>query len=126
MKEIFTSKAAAAAGPYSQAIEALGFIFTSGQLPINPVSGEIDQDDIVWQANQVFSNVKVILEEAGAGFENVVKSTIFLKDMNDFATVNKLYGELFAKPFPARSCFQVGKLPKDAMIEMEVIALKTK
>ena len=118
---ILTKNAPGAIGPYSQGIKMGNFIFTSGQLPINPATGELVSD--VKEATKTsLENVKAILEEAGSSLDKVVKTTVFLKDLNDFAAVNEVYGEYFNNVAPARSCFQVGKLPKDAVLEIEVIA----
>lgn len=119
---VSTDKAPAAIGPYSQAIVVGDLIFTSGQIPIDPATGELVEGGIEAQATQSMENVKNILAAEGLTFDNVVKTTIFLKDMNDFAKVNEIYGKYFSSEPPARSCFQIGKLPKDAMIEIEVIA----
>ena len=121
MKEIKTDKAPQAIGPYSQAIECGGLLYTSGQIPVNPVTGEIP-DGVENQAHQVFENLKNLLEVAGTGLENVIKTTVFIKDMNDFAKINEIYGCYFKKPYPARSCVQVARLPKDVLLEVEVIA----
>ena len=121
MKEIKTDKAPQAIGPYSQAIEYGGLLYTSGQIPVNPVTGEIP-DGVENQAHQVFENLKNLLEAAETGFENVIKTTVFIKDMNDFAKINEIYASYFKKPYPARSCVQVARLPKDVLLEVEVIA----
>ena len=120
---INTKNAPGAIGPYSQGIIVGDFVYTSGQLPINPVTGVLETD-IKVATKQSMENVKAILEEAGTSFENVVKTSIFLKDLNDFAAVNEVYGTYFTENPPARSCVQVAKLPKDAVIEIEVIATK--
>lgn len=121
-KVVSTDKAPAAIGPYSQAIVVGDFMFASGQIPIDPATGELVEGGIEAQATQSMENVKNILAAEGLTFDNVVKTTIFLKDMGDFAKVNEIYGKYFTSEPPARSCFEVGKLPKDAMIEIEVIA----
>lgn len=123
MKQISTTAAPAAIGPYSQAIEVGNLVFASGQLPINPVTGEMPAD-IEGQANQSLTNVKNLLEAAGTSIDNVVKTTVFLADMNDFATVNGIYAQYFSEPYPARSAVAVKTLPKGALIEVEVIAEK--
>ena len=125
MKEIIaTEKAPKALGPYSQAVKAGPFIFASGQLPIDVSTGEFVKGGIAEQTRQSLLNVKAILETAGASLSDVVKSTVFLSDMNNFAEMNKVYGELFGcEKHPARSAVQVARLPKDALIEIEVIAL---
>lgn len=122
MKVISTKKAPAAVGPYSQAIEVDGFIFTSGQLPIDPETGELVQGDIKEATKRSLDNVVAILEEAGSSLENIIKVTIFLDDINDFGQVNEVYGEYFSDHKPARSCIEVAKIPLDGDIEIEVIA----
>lgn len=124
MKPVSTDKAPGAIGPYSQAMQAGGFIFTSGQLGLNPATGEFGKD-VEEQARLSLSNVKAILAEAGSGMNEVVKTTVFLKDMNDFARVNEVYSSFFQQPYPARSAIEVARLPKDALVEIEVIALKS-
>lgn len=119
---INTSKAPAAIGPYSQAIRYGNFIFTSGQIPINSATGELVGSDVKLAAKQSLENVKAILEEAGTRMENVIKVTVFMKDMNDFAAVNEVYAEYFTEKMPARSAVQVGKLPKDCLVEIEAVA----
>ena len=120
-KVIATKKAPAALGPYSQAIVVNDMIYTSGQIGINPATGEIPAD-IEGQTRQVFENLKAILEEAGTDLDHAVKTTVFVKDMNDFAKVNEIYATYFTDAFPARSCVEVARLPKDFLIEVEVIA----
>ncbi|PKK81515.1 MAG: reactive intermediate/imine deaminase [Thermoplasmata archaeon HGW-Thermoplasmata-2] len=123
MKEaVKTENAPAAIGPYSQAVKANGFIFVSGQLPINPATGQLAAGTIEEQTEQALRNVQAILEAAGAGMENIVKTTIFLRDMNDFARVNETYAQFFKGCPPARSTVQVARLPKDAAIEIEMTA----
>ncbi len=122
-KIIATDKAPAAIGPYSQAIEANGFVFASGQIPVNPATGEIPQG-IEAQAKQAIGNLVALLEEAGTGVDNVVKTSVFIKDMNDFAVVNDVYATYFKKECPARACVEVARLPKDVLIEIEAIAVK--
>lgn len=121
MKEIKTNNAPLAIGPYSQAIVVNNIVFTSGQIPVNPVTGEIPEG-IENQANQVFINIKNLLEASGASIEKTIKTTVFIKDMNDFSKVNKIYETYFTEPYPARSCVEVSRLPKDVLIEVEVIA----
>ncbi len=121
MKETKTSNAPLAIGPYSQAIVSNCLVFTSGQIPVNPVTGEIP-NIIEDQANQVFTNLKNLLEASGTSIEKVIKTTVFIKDMNDFAVINKIYETYFTKPYPARSCVEVSKLPKDVLIEVEAVA----
>jgi len=119
-----TTNAPGAIGPYSQGISIGDLVFTSGQIPINPVDGKVVSDDIRKATAQSLENVKAILTEAGTSMENVIKTTIFLKDLNDFAAVNEVYGEYFKTNFPVRSCIQVAKLPMDVLVEIEVIAIK--
>lgn len=123
-KILHTDKAPAAVGPYSQGVETNGLIFTSGQLPLIPESGELVTDDIKKATRQSLDNVKAILESAGSSMEKVVKVNIFLADINDFAAVNEVYSEYFNEHKPARSCVQVAKLPKDGLLEIEAIAEK--
>ena len=122
-KVISTTNAPAAIGPYSQAIEANGFVFASGQIPVNPETGEIPEG-IEAQAEQVMKNVKNLLEAAGTSVDQVVKTGVFIKNMDDFATINGIYAKYFAKDGPARSCVEVARLPKDVLLEMEAIAVK--
>lgn len=117
-----TDKAPAAIGPYSQAIKANGLLFISGQLPVNPADGTIPVK-VEEQAKQSLENVMAILVSDGLGAEAVVKTTVFLKDMNDFAAVNAIYAQYFTKEFPARACVEVARLPKDALVEVEAIAV---
>ncbi|MFM9278279.1 RidA family protein [Paenibacillus jiagnxiensis] len=124
MKPVSTEKAPGAIGPYSQAMQAGGFIFTSGQLGLDPATGEFGKD-VEEQARLSLSNVKAILEEAGSSMGQIVKTTVFLKDMNDFARVNEVYSSFFEQPYPARSAVEVARLPKDALVEIEAIALKS-
>ena len=121
MKEIKTNNAPLAIGPYSQAVATNNMVFTSGQIPVNPSTGEIP-DGIDAQANQVFTNLKNLLEAAGTSIDKVVKTTVFIQNMKDFATVNAVYDTYFKEPYPARSCVEVSKLPKDVLIEVEAIA----
>lgn len=121
-KEIIsTNNAPAAIGPYSQAIKLGDFIFTSGQIPINPSTGEMETE-IKAATEQVIKNIKGILEEAGCSLDKVIKTTVFLKDMNDFAAMNEVYAKYFGEKAPARSCVEAAKLPKDAVVEIEAIA----
>lgn len=120
---ISTAKAPAALGPYSQAVKVGNLLYTSGQLAINATTGEFINDDIQKATAQSLENVKAILEEAGTSLDKVVKTLVFLKDMNDFAAMNEVYAKYFAVNPPARSCVQAGKLPKDALVEIEVIAI---
>ena len=122
-KEIIISKKVPAAiGPYSSALKIGNLVFASGQLPIDPVIGEIVKGGIEAQAKRSLENLKAVLKSYSIGMENVIKTTIFLKDMNNFSLVNKIYGEYFTSQFPARSCVEVSHLPKDADIEIEAIA----
>jgi len=120
---IATDKAPQAIGPYSQAIRANGFLFVSGQIPLDPFTGQIVYGGIGMQTMQVFANLKAILEKERLTFANVVKATVFLADMNDFAEVNKLYGGYFTEDPPARACVEVSRLPRDVSVEIEVIAV---
>ncbi len=122
MRTIATSAAPAAIGPYSQAIVANGFVYTSGQIPINPETGSIDGKTIEEQAERAIKNVGAILEEAGSDFRKVVKTTCFLSDIKDFAAFNAVYEKYFTGK-PARSCFQVAALPKNALVEIEAVAV---
>ena len=123
MKQVIsTEKAPAAIGPYSQAIEVNGMVYTSGQIPVNPATGEI-AGTIEGQARQVMENVKNLLAAAGATMDQVVKTTVFIKDMNQFSIINDIYKEYFNKDFPARSCVEVARLPKDVLIEIEAVAV---
>ena len=122
-KVISTTNAPAAIGPYSQAIEANGPVFASGQIPVNPATGEIPEG-IEAQAEQVMTNMKNLLEAAGTSMENVVKTTVFIKSMDDFGTINGIYSKYFEKDCPARSCVEISRLPKDVLLEMEAIAVK--
>ncbi len=122
-KEIIISKKVPAAiGPYSSALKIGNLIFVSGQLPIDPAIGEIVKGEIEAQVKRSLENLKAVLESYSVDLENVVKTTIFLKDMNNFSRINKVYGEYFTSQFPARSCVEVSRLPKDADIEIEAIA----
>ena len=123
-KEIInTNNAPGAIGPYSQAVKVGNLVYTSGQLPINPATGELVNDDVKKATAQSLENVKAILEEAGTSLDKVVKTLVFVSDINDFAAVNEVYGQYFTSNYPARSCVEVARLPKDAKVEIEVIAL---
>ena len=123
MKQVIsTPKAPAAIGPYSQAIRVGNLIYTSGQIPINPATGQFVEGGIKEQTRQSLTNVKAILEEAGTSMVNVVKTTVFMADMNDFDDMNAVYAEFFTEPFPARSAVAVKTLPKGALVEIEVVA----
>ena len=123
MKEIKTTKAPGAIGPYSQAIEVNGLVYTSGQIGIDPATGAI-VEGVEAQAHRVCKNLTELLKAAGTSMDNVVKTTVFIKDMNDFGTVNSIYAQYFTEPYPARSCVEVARLPKDVLVEIEVIAEK--
>lgn len=123
MKQVIhTDKAPAAIGPYSQAIQIGQLLFTSGQVPIDTETGAIVEGGIQEQARQSLNNIKAILNAAGTNMGAVVKTTVFLQDMNDFAAMNEVYAQFFQEPYPARSAVQVGRLPKDALVEIEAIA----
>lgn len=122
-KAISTDKAPAAIGPYSQAIEVGEMIFTSGVIPVNPATGEIPAG-VEAQAEQAFSNMAALLEAAGTDMTKVVKTTVFIKEMNDFGKINEIYAKYFTGTFPARSCVEVARLPKDVLLEVEAIATK--
>lgn len=122
MQAINTKQAPAAIGPYSQAIRVGNLVYTSGQIPIDPATGTFVEGGIKEQARQSLTNVKAILEEAGLSMSDVVKTTVFLADMNDFADLNAVYAEFFTAPYPARSAVAVKTLPKGALVEIEVIA----
>ncbi|MDQ0203919.1 RidA family protein [Pectinatus haikarae] len=123
-QEIHTAKAPAALGPYSQAISIFDkLIFTSGQIAIIPETGEI-AEGIEAQTKQVLDNLKAVLEEAGSSMDKVIKTTVFIKNMNDFSKVNEIYGQYFTGTCPARSCVEVARLPKDMLIEIETVALR--
>lgn len=124
MKQISTQNAPAAIGPYSQAIEVNGFVYASGQLPIDPATGAFPEGGVKEQTRQSLLNVKAILEEAGLALSNVVKTTVYLADMGDFASMNEVYSQFFAQPFPARSAIAVKALPKGALVEVEVVAAR--
>ena len=123
IKVISTDKSPAAIGPYSQGIRANNLLFVSGQVPIDPDTNEVVSGTIEEQTVRVFENLKAILEEAGLSLDNVVKTTVFLKDMKEFGSVNEVYANYFIKIKPARSCVEVARLPKDVGIEMEAIAI---
>lgn len=120
---ISTDKAPAAIGPYSQAIEVNGMVYTSGVIPVDPATGNIPEGSVA-QAKQAFQNLSNLLEAAGTSTANVVKTTVFIKEMNDFAAINEIYAEFFPAPYPSRSCVEVARLPKDVMLEIEAIAIK--
>ena len=120
---INTEKAPAAIGPYSQAIEVNGMVYTSGGIPVVPETGEIPEGSQA-QAKQAFTNLSHLLEAAGTSMDNVVKTTVFIKEMNDFGAINEVYATFFNGAYPARSCVEVARLPKDVMLEVEAIAVK--
>ena len=122
MKVISTKKAPAAIGPYSQAIQVGNLVYTSGQIPIDPATGAFAEGGIKEQTRQSLTNVKAILEEVGLSMSNVVKTTVFMADMGDFADMNAVYAEFFTEPYPARSAVAVKTLPKGALVEIEVVA----
>ena len=122
-KAISTDKAPAAIGPYSQAIEVNGMVYTSGVIPVVPATGEIPAG-IEAQAEQAIGNLAALLEASGTSTANAVKTTVFIKDMNDFAKVNEIYAKYFTGVYPARSCVEVARLPKDVLIEIEALAIK--
>jgi 2-iminobutanoate/2-iminopropanoate deaminase len=123
-KEIVaTENAPGAIGPYSQAVKAGDFVFVSGQIPIDPKTGNFVSEDVAEQTEQVFKNLSAVLEAAGSSLKNVVKTTVFLADMNDFAKMNEVYARYFTENYPARATVQAARLPKDARVEIEAIAL---
>ena len=123
--EILTQAAPAPIGPYSQAIEAGGFVFCSGQIPLDPVTGAVvGEGNVEAQITQVMKNISAMLEASNAKFSQIVKTTIFLKNMADFPKVNPIYGSYFQAPFPARSTVEVARLPKDVLVEVEIIVKK--
>ena len=119
---VSTPAAPAAIGPYSQAIKAGGLLFVSGQIPIDPATGQMTDGDIAAQTHRVFQNIQAILEAGGATFDQVVRTTVYLADMNDFAPMNEVYATYFTSPAPARATVQAARLPKDARVEIDVIA----
>lgn len=121
-KEFVTKNAPAAIGPYSQAVQAGNLVYLSGMLPIDPLTGEFAPGQAKEQTEQIFKNIKAVLKEAGLTLENIVKTTVFLADMADFSAMNEVYGSYFSQPYPARSAFAVKTLPKNALVEIEVIA----
>ena len=121
-QKIETSSAPAAIGPYSQAIVMDGWLYCSGQVALDPESGEMVGGGVEAEARQAFDNLSAVLERAGSSFDQVVKVTVFLKDLEDFAAVNAIYAEHFQEPYPARACVEVARLPKDALVELDCIA----
>ncbi len=120
---IFTEKAPAAIGPYSQAIKIDNMVYTSGMIPVVPETGEVAQGDAAAQAEQVLKNLNEVLATAGTNFDNVIKTTVFIKNMGDFAAINEVYKKYFTVNFPSRSCIEVARLPKDVLVEIECIAV---
>jgi len=123
-KVVATKEAPQAVGPYSQAIKAGGFVFTAGQIPIDPASGKLIEGDIKAQTERVLKNISAVLTAAGSSMDRVVKTTVFLKNMSDFPAMNEVYGQSFKNEPPSRSTVQVAALPKDALIEIDVVALQ--
>ena len=122
-KVISTDKAPAAIGPYSQAIEVNGMVFTSGVIPVDPATGVIPEG-VEAQATQAFTNLTNLVEASGAAMSQVVKTTVFIKEMNDFGKINEIYAKFFKEPYPSRSCVEVARLPKDVLLEVEAIVAK--
>lgn len=122
IETIFTEAAPKALGPYSQALKVNGFVYCSGQIPINPATGTVEAETIEDQTRQVIKNLAGVLEAAGTSLSAVVKTTVFIKDMNDFAALNGVYAEMFGETKPARSCVEVARLPKDVKVEIEAVA----
>ena len=120
---ISTDKAPAAIGPYSQAVEVNGMVYTSGIIPVDPATGEIPEGAAA-QADRVFKSMSALLEAAGTSMANVVKTTVFIKNMEDFAAINEVYAKYFPQPYPSRSCIDVARIPKDVLLEAEAIATK--
>ncbi|MGI6553536.1 MAG: RidA family protein [Clostridia bacterium] len=125
-KIIATDQAPAAVGPYSQAVQIGRFVFTSGQLPLDPASGKIVAGGIKEQTERTLANLQAVLAAAGADLEDVVKTTLYIKNMDDFSTINEIYGKYFHDKLPARSCVEAARLPKDVLIEVEAIAVVEK
>lgn len=122
MKSVFSKNAPAAIGPYCHAVVVNNMVYTSGQIPLT-TEGTLVSEDVAEQTKQVLENLKVVLEDSGSKLDNVVKSTIFISDMNDFPIINEVYGSYFSEHLPARSCVEVSRLPKDVKVEIEVVAL---
>ena len=124
MKEIIsTEHAPGAIGPYSQAVKTGNMVFVSGQIPIDPATGQFVSEDVAEQTEQVFKNLRAVLEAAGSSLDKVIKTTVFLADMNDFAAMNEVYGKFFTSDYPARATVQAARLPRDARVEIECIAI---
>ncbi|WP_424768198.1 RidA family protein [Paenibacillus sp. sgz302251] len=122
-KVIHSDKAPAAVGPYSQGIQIGNMIFASGQLPLDPATGNTPGDDVVSQTVQALENLREVLAAAGAGFEDVVKTTVYMRDLNDFAEVNRVYGSYFNEEPPARVCIEISRMPRDVLVEIDAIAI---
>ena len=122
-RKVQTDQAPAAIGPYSQAIVVVDFVYTAGQIPLDPATGQMVQGDVGAQTERVIQNLRAVLRAAGTDLSLVVKTTVFLRDMNDFAAMNEVYGRHFTEPFPARSTVQAARLPRDASVEIEVVAV---
>lgn len=122
MQEIRTANAPAAIGPYSQAIRVGKLLFTSGQIPVDPATGKIP-DGVEAQAEQALTNIKNLIASAGLSINNTIKTTVFIKNMDDFGKINEIYAKYFSEPFPARSCVEVARLPKDVLLEIEAVVL---
>ncbi|WP_414045450.1 RidA family protein [Macrococcus equi] len=125
METIITKNAPAAIGPYCHAVVVNNMVYSSGQIPLT-IDGELISDDVAEQTKQVLENLSAVLEESGSNLDSVVKTTIFISDMNDFPIINEVYGEYFKEHLPARSCVEVSRLPKDVKVEIEAVALKIK
>jgi len=123
-KEISTKNAPASIGPYSQAIEVNGMVYTSGMIPINPQTGELVTGSVEEQAEQAFGNLKALVEASGSSMDKVVKTVVFIQNMDDFAKINAIYEKYFTEPYPARSCVEVARLPKDVALEVEAVTIK--
>jgi len=122
--EIDTEKAPKAIGPYSQGLDTGTFVFTSGQIPANPETGRIESEKIVQQTRQALENLKNVIISSGSDMSKVIKTTLYIKNMDDFHIINEIYSEYFSKPYPVRSCVEVARLPKDALIEIDAVATK--
>lgn len=123
-KVIKTDKAPGAIGPYSQAIEVNGIVYTSGVIPIVPATGQLVEGGVEEQARQAIGNLMALVEAAGSSVDKIIKTTVFIKNMDDFGKINAIYSEFFKEPYPARSCVEVARLPKDVLIEIEAVACK--
>lgn len=125
LKAIKPEKAPKALGPYSPAVKLGDFVYLSGQIPLNPMTGEVEGTDIETQTRQVMENIRVVLHEMGLDFKHIVKTTIFMSDLQDFEKLNEVYGSYLEEPYPARSCVQIARLPKDVKVEIECIVIDT-